>query len=1459
MTIPLRKPKSGTVVSLSRVFWPVAVLLCLLRDAPAQTVFLDFNTAGQYTGNFNPWNDSSGSNGGNYSFAESPTAGVGGGGGVSVFQSTDTTAAYKSGGWDFSTNGATITLSLLLQANGQASGNKIQLGVMNVNDNGLNNNAGVAFESFRFIPSSATVWSLREQYRTGGAMTETPLGTVNVTVGRWYQFVVSLANTAGAAGNYSAVCALYDFGADGLTPGTNLVAFPTLRSNTGQTDVTIPAVWPAFRAFQNAGVGAWDNFLAFTKNSRPVLTIPLANTTVFSGQSATFNAFAEGPGAIAYAWFTNNVLVSGATGPTYATPPAGIGFTNVTVVASNGNGSATNSATVNVVVPEPPQIASLPATNVQSFSATLGGQVLSTGGLTTTVTLCYGATDGGTNAADWEQSVSLGAQSGAFSQTVALAAGTNYFFTVEASNAVGVAWAAPSRSFATSNSVTTISFFGNGTNWTLNQSGLSSANISGNVFLGTDGNGGEAVTVWYDGLVNINGFVATFTYQDVGGSPGNDADGLSFDLQESGPTFLGTGGSNLAINGLVPSANWELNLYEPNGIGIIYHTNGASSGYLPTGAVNVSSGDPINFTIAYAPGGAVQETLADTVTGASFTTNYNVGDITALLGSSFAYIGFSSSAGGVASAQTVSNFAYQVESNGFPPAVVTNLPATGIQPSTATLNGQVLSSGGFAPAITFYYGPTDGGTNAASWANRSALGVETGTFSQVIGGLSPTTTYYYTVSASNVGGTSWASPSQTFATTAATLPQVTNAPATAIGGTLATLNGEVLSTGGVPTTVILYYGLADGGANAGTWDHTISLGLQSGAYSETINGLSSNTLYYFTAEAANSQGAVWAAPSQKFTTVASNPVFSAVAVLTQHNDNNRSGDNLNEIVLNVADVNTNQFGLLYSRPVDDQIYAQPLVMTNVSVPGRGTRNLVIVATVNDTVYAYDADDPAVTQPYWTDSFIAPPNIVPPRNTDMTGACGGNYHDFTGNIGIVGTPVIDPAGGTIYLLARTKEISGTTTNFVQRLHALDVATGAERSNSPVVVTATYPGAGDGSAGGMLTFDPQRENQRCALALANGIVYITWASHCDWGPYHGWVIGYNATNLQRAVTYVDTPNGSEGGVWMSGQAPAADANGNIYVTTGNGTVDAMDYGESFLKLTPAGGMTVASYFTPYNWQALNNGDTDLGCAGMLLIPGTTLAMSGGKEGILYLVNRDNMGGLSGSTTADTNIVQSWSLNSSQIHGGPVWWAGPNGSFIYVWPQSNDHLRQYQFSNGRFNTNAYALGPSAGGSGSSGGVLSVSANGTNAGSGIVWAAVNTTASANQATVTGTLHAYNAQNVSEELWNSDMVSRDSLGSLAKFVPPTVANGKVYMATFSDRLNVYGLLPPPSLGIGLSGGNAVLSWPANTPAGFTLEASTNLPSGNWTVVTNAVVASNGVFQVTAPASGPAIFYRLKL
>ena len=1261
-----------------------------IAPGQAQTAFLDFNTVGQYTNNFNPWNDGNGINSGAYAFEENPSDGVGGSGGVDVDQSTDTTATYQSGSWDLATNGSTMIVSTLIFAAGGNAADKIQLGIINVNDNGLNSNTGVAFESFRFIPASATSWSLYEQSRSQAVTTTSAtLGNVSVIAGHWYKFLVGVTNVSGASGNLLAGCALYDYGATGLTPGTNLVTFTTLESHTDQDIATNTAVWPAFRLTANAAVSAWDNFLVFQTNSPPVMTLQLTNSVVALGAATTFNVLADGPGPITYSWYSNSIPVSGVTGATYTVASVTTEFTNLVVVAANDNGSVTNEATLS---PE-----------------------------------------------------------------------------------------------------TEITFFNNGAGWTVNQSGLTDASIAGNAFHSTDGGGGEAVTAWYDTATFINGFVATFTYEDVGGSPGDNADGLSFNLQESGPAFLGANGGALGVGGLTPSANWELNLFQLNNIGIIYNTDGTTLGYQATGPVNVSSGDPINFAIAYAPGGAVQETLLDTVTGTGYTTNYNVGDVTTLLGSSYAYIGFSAGDGGAMSVQVVSNFVFQVGTNGFVPATATNLPASSIQPTTATLNGQVLSTGGFAPTLTFYYGPANGGTNAGNWAESVTAGFATGTFSEAITGLSPNTTYYYTVGAANIDGTSWASPAQSFTTTPVTLPQVDNSPATAITATSATLNGQLVSTGGVPTGVTFYYGTSDGGNSAAAWNNSISLGVQGGSFAQTISGLSSDTVYYFTTEATNLEGNVWATPSQTFVTLATNPVSVFVPVLTYHNSNTRWGVNSNETILTLANVNTNTFGRLFTYTVDGFVYAQPLIMTNVNIFGRGTHNVLIVATEHNSVYAFDADNNsgANAAPLWQTSFINPSAGITTVPAGVTGTA-----DITPEIGITSTPVIDPVTGTIYVEVKTQE-PGTV--YVHRLHALDITTGLERTNfnSPAVIAVTnYLGAGSGDNDGKnpphVLWNPLKEHSRPALTLLNGVVYLSFASHGDNQPYHGWFIGYNATNVaQRVGVYNTTPNGVEGGFWDGGGGPSVDAQGNMYFQSGNGTFDGgtnitatNDYAMSLIKLSTTNGLAMVDYFAPANAVALSDSDEDLGSAAPMILPdsaGSTahphLVVGGGKTAPIYLADRDNLGRFNGTGGAN-KIVQ-------QFNGGP---GGDRDTAPAFFANAmytidlNNRIGAYTITNALFNTTPVETPDTYDNKG--GATPCISANNTS--NGIVWAVYNQGGESPASPCI--LRAYNATNLTQELYSSDqLATRDSAGDAVKFTVPTIANGKVYVGA-QYALTVYGL-----------------------------------------------------------------------
>ena len=514
-----------------------------------------------------------------------------------------------------------------------------------------------------------------------------------------------------------------------------------------------------------------------------------------------------------------------------------------------------------------------------------------------------------------------------------------------------------------------------------------------------------------------------------------------------------------------------------------------------------------------------------------------------------------------------------------------------------------------------------------------------------------------------------------------------------------------------------------------------------------------------------------------------------VSVVTNRNDIGRTGANLNETQLTTATVNPGLFGKLFTQTVDGSIFGQPLYAPGVAIAGSGAHNVVYVATMNDKVYAFDADNNtgANSSPLWIQDLATPYGGTPiPIGTLTNGFTTGN---IIGNVGIESTPVIDLSTNTMYLLARTLEGG----NYVQRLHALDIASGAEKFSGPVVITASVPGTGGGSSGGTLSFDPKRQNQRAGLALANGVVIISWASHEDIGPYHGWVMAYNASNLQQAGVFNTTPNGNNGGIWQAGRAPVIDSIGNAYFITGNGDWDgSRNFGDSMLKLGTSGALSLADWFTPDNQATLNSKDWDLGSSGLMSIPATNLLAGGGKEGKLYLLNTASLGHEQSGNGQIVQVFQaSPTAGKNEIKSGLAYWNSPNhGPLIYLWADG-DYLRAFHFNGSTLDITPTAVGTVAA-PGSPGGMLSISANGSTAGTGILWVSMAITQDGDHGVVSGLLRAFDASNPATELWDSQQVaSRDGLGTLAKFVPPTIANGKVYMATFSNSLVVYGLLAP--------------------------------------------------------------------
>jgi hypothetical protein len=490
---------------------------------------------------------------------------------------------------------------------------------------------------------------------------------------------------------------------------------------------------------------------------------------------------------------------------------------------------------------------------------------------------------------------------------------------------------------------------------------------------------------------------------------------------------------------------------------------------------------------------------------------------------------------------------------------------------------------------------------------------------------------------------------------------------------------------------------------------------------------------------------------------ASVAVTDLAGVFTYHNDLSRAGVNNKEYALNTSNVKTATFGKRFACSIDAAAYAQPLWAANVAIGG-GTHNVVIAATQHDTIYVFDADA-APCHTYWSKSLLGSGETWVTSGDVGTG-------DITPDIGIVGTPVIDGATKTIYVVSKSK--SGST--FHQRLHALSLNDGSEKFSGPQDIAFTSNG---------ITFSPLRENERCGLVLVNGVVYIAYASHGDQQTYYGWVVGYNASTLAQTGAFNDDPGGGFGGIWMAGGAPAADSSNNLYVITGNGNFDGTsNFGDSFLKLSTGSSIAMSSFFAPSNQASLNGGDQDLGAGGAAILvdapsaPFPRLVIGGGKEGKLYLLNRDSLGG---NNSTDSGAVQTFSVGNG-IFATPAFWQNN----LYL-AGVNGHVKAFAFNP---TSGTFTIAPSSqspGAFGFPGSTPSISSQGTS--NGIVWATERVSGSSS------VLHAYDATNLNNELWNSNTVSGDKAGQSVKFTVPTVANGKVYVGT-AGEISVYGLSP---------------------------------------------------------------------
>jgi len=537
------------------------------------------------------------------------------------------------------------------------------------------------------------------------------------------------------------------------------------------------------------------------------------------------------------------------------------------------------------------------------------------------------------------------------------------------------------------------------------------------------------------------------------------------------------------------------------------------------------------------------------------------------------------------------------------------------------------------------------------------------------------------------------------------------------------------------------------------------------------------SLYWFSGSAISTSEAL----SHRSNRIQNSNAGSQPNVLTHRYDLGRTGANLMETRLNVANVNPRQFGKLFSRAVDGQVYAQPLYVSRMELADQSIRNVVYVVTERNSVYAFDADDAEAVDPLWHVNLG-----TPVLSTEISS----NYRDLMPEVGITGTPVIDPASQTIYLVAKSKNTEDGS--YHQRLHALHLSTGQEQTGSPVEITASVAGTGAGSVDGNVSFDPLYQLNRPGLLLLNGVIYVAFGSHGNRGPHHGWLLGYDANTLQQVAVFNTTPDTDGGSIWQSGQGLVADGEGNIYVTTGNGPFDLQDgkreYGNCALKFSTQNGLSLVDYFTPHNTEVLNQFDIDLGAGGPVLLPGLNRLLFAGKDTVLRVLDTEDLGGFNPTD----RIVQQFQPSPGRLFGAPVYWESPTyGKAIYYWA-AGDALKVYKLLGEKLQEfeAAHSAAMTVAGI-SNAAPLSLSANGGKPGTGIVWATGSLQGDANRNTVPGVFRAFDASDITRELWNSELnAERDALGSFAKFCPPTVANGKVFVATFSGQLQIYGLLP---------------------------------------------------------------------